>query len=313
VIQRQRILRAMAEVVAERGYAGASVQIVIARAGVSRRTFYRCFQSLEACFLALVDMGLECAVDLVSQAFAGEETWQDGVRAALASLLVFLDSDALLAQVWFVESLGAGAWALERRERNLAVLRTLVVSSWPVAEARGSAPLAAEGAMGSVLAVIHTHIITGKPGSLIGLLGPLMGLVTAHYLPPHEVAREIERGEDLARKIMATEPSVAPPRVAIPALLCNPTAHRVRQCMLFLVDHQDASNREIAAGIGVVHQSQISKLLSCLLGEQLVTRHSAGIGKRNSWRLTAHGEDVVKALTADAAGQVVTEHWEPHS
>jgi AcrR family transcriptional regulator len=133
-VQRQRILRAMAEVAAERGYAGASVGLVVARAGVSRRTFYGCFQSREACFLALLDSGLDRAVDLVSRAFGGEESWQDGVRAALASLLVFLDSERLFARVWLVESLAAGAWALERREHNLATLRELVLSRWPGAQ-----------------------------------------------------------------------------------------------------------------------------------------------------------------------------------
>jgi hypothetical protein len=49
-------------------------------------------------------------------------TWQDGVRSALVSLLAFLDCEPLLARVWLIESLAAGAWALERRERDLAAL-----------------------------------------------------------------------------------------------------------------------------------------------------------------------------------------------
>ena len=84
--------------------------------------------------------------------------------------------------------------------------------------------------------------------------------------------------------------------MAIPALLSNPNAHRARWCLLFLGEHPQASNREIASGIGVAHASQISKLLSCLLGERLVARHSAGAGKRNAWWLTSHGEEVARAL-----------------
>jgi AcrR family transcriptional regulator len=41
-------MRAMVEVAAERGYAGASVELVVAQVGVSRRTFYACFESREA-------------------------------------------------------------------------------------------------------------------------------------------------------------------------------------------------------------------------------------------------------------------------
>jgi predicted transcriptional regulator len=95
---------------------------------------------------------------------------------------------------------------------------------------------------------------------------------------------------------------VAIPEVlTIPEVLSNPSAHRARRCVLFLAEHPQASNREIASGIGVAHASQISKLLSCLLGERLVARHSAGAGKRNAWWLTSRGEEVTRALRAGQA------------
>ena len=48
--QRGRLLRAMADAVADKGYAETSVAEVIARAGVSRETFYEQFSSKEDCF-----------------------------------------------------------------------------------------------------------------------------------------------------------------------------------------------------------------------------------------------------------------------
>jgi AcrR family transcriptional regulator len=296
--QRERIMRAMVEVAAERGYAGTTVGLLVARAGVSRRTFYQCFDGREACVLALLDLGLERIGDLVGSAFAREDTWQDGMRSALASVLGFLDSEPLLARMWLVESLAASWRVLERRERNLAALRQQVLSSWP-AEHRWTLPaLAAEGAMASVLGIVHSHILTGWPTPLIELLGPLMGVVAAHYLPSRAVAAEIQRGEQLAREIRASNGRTIWARVAIPAVLSNPNAHRARRCVLFLGEHPQASNRQIASGIGVAHASQISKLLSCLLSEQLVARHSAGAGRRNAWWLTSRGEEVSRALRA---------------
>jgi AcrR family transcriptional regulator len=231
----------MVEVAAERGYAGASVGLVVAQAGVSRRTFYGCFDSREACVLALLDLGLERMGDLVGRAFAREDTWQDGVRSALASVLGFLDSEPLLARMWLVESLAAGPRVLERRERNLAALREQVLSSWPAGDRWALPPLAAEGAMASVLGIIHSHIVTGWPTPLIELLGPLMGLVAAQYLPSRAVALEIRRGEELAREIQASTGHAIPTRVAIPALLSNPNAHRARRCLLFLGEVPAAS------------------------------------------------------------------------
>jgi AcrR family transcriptional regulator len=304
VLQRERILRAMMDVVAERGYAGASVELVVAEAGVSRRTFYGCFANRDECFRELLDLASARTLELVATAFTRDATWQDGVRSALVSVLAFLDAEPLLARVWLVESPAAGAWALERRVRNLAALRALVIARWPILEALGSSPLAAEGAIASVLGVIQTHILTGRPGPLIELLGPLTGLVAAQYLPPALVAREVQRGEDLARASPPVELSVVPSSVAIPPLLSNPNAHRARRCVLFLADRPHVSNREIAAASGVAHASQISKLLAGLLAEGLLVKRSEGVGKRNAWQLTARGEEISRALRAGEGGPI---------
>jgi hypothetical protein len=131
------------------------------------------------------------------------------VRLALASLLVFLDSEPLLARVWLVEALAAGDSALEHRERNIAALQTLVPQRYPLARSSSSTPLAAHAAIASTLAVIHSHIVARKPDRLIQLLGPLMGQITATYLPPAAVAREVRRAEELALEILAGR--VSPP------------------------------------------------------------------------------------------------------
>jgi predicted transcriptional regulator len=98
----------------------------------------------------------------------------------------------------------------------------------------------------------------------------------------HYVLAGIERGEGGAP--------------ALPALLANPRARRARECLSFLAAHPDSSNREIAAGIGVTHQPQISRLLSQLAAEGLVSKRSQGAGKRNAWRLQPRGEQVLRIL-----------------
>jgi AcrR family transcriptional regulator len=309
--QRDRILDAMVELVAEHGFAGVSVKLVTARAGVSTRTFYEEFQNLRECFLAVLDLALEHAGGLIVRAFAREERWQDGVLGALASLLTFFDSEPALTRVWFVEALAAGSWALERREQISGTLRSMIVEPWAARGGHSPDPVASTGVMAAVLGLIHTHLITEQPEPLIELLGPLMGLVTSLYLDKDDVAREVHRGAQLAREIQAGEDDrwALPARaaaagtrhgaesdIAIPARLANPSARRARECLLFLVEHPDASNREIAAAIGVTHQPQISRLLAYLAKEQLATKHSAGVGKRNAWRLTPRGEEVARAL-----------------
>jgi hypothetical protein len=87
---------------------------------------------------------------------------------------------------------------------------------------------------------------------------------------------------------------------ALPALLGNPNARRARECLCFIGEQDPRgsgpSNREIATGIGVAHWSQISRLLSQLAAEGLVSKRSQGAGKRNAWRLEPRGEQVLRML-----------------
>jgi AcrR family transcriptional regulator len=292
--QRARIVEAMVALLGERGFAEISVARVIARAGVSRRTFYEVFDGLESCFVAILDDGLERSRALILRAFATEDCWRDGLRAGLAALLMFLDSEPQLGRIWMVDALAAGSWALERRERNMATLRSAIVSWWAEpAPAEGLPPLAAEGVMASVFGVIHTHLVNREAEPLISLLGPLMGIVTGPYLDAHAVSREIERANELSCEIRAGGLMVRSRAGArggeLPAVLRNPKAARARLCVLYLIDHPEANNRQIAAAIGVSTKGQMSKLLAGLADCGLLMKDSHGPGKRNAWRLTAQG------------------------
>ncbi len=303
---RERILQAMVEVVAERGFAGASVKLVSTRAGVSSRTFYGCFEGLEGCFVAILDQGMALMAEVMAQAFARERFWLDGLLGAEAAVLQCLDGEPQMARVLLVEALGAGAWALEHRERNVRALRELILEQWRDAPPQGDfRPLAASGVMASILGIIQDHLVRREPAPLISLLGPLMGVITGPYLDADDVAREVRRGEELARRIMAGESTWAPapaaaretgPGVVLPPMFANPSAHRARECLLFLAEHPHSSNREIATGIGIAHQSQISRLLAYFTNEGFVVKRSEGAGKRNTSALTPHGEEIARAL-----------------
>src|SRR5580692_4684564 len=78
-IQRSRMLTAAAEAVEEVGYARLTVAQVIARARVSRKTFYDLFEDREDCFLAAFDQAIDQVSALVSEAYERESNWRDGV------------------------------------------------------------------------------------------------------------------------------------------------------------------------------------------------------------------------------------------
>jgi AcrR family transcriptional regulator len=302
-IQRERILQAVVEVVAERGMGGASVGLVIARAKVSRRAFYECFASLEDATVAVMDGALEQLSELASQALAAQESWRDGMRSALAAVLTFFDAQPALARLCVVEALGGGPVVLARREYIVSAFRALVVASIE-RQVTPASPLAAEGVMASVMGIVHTHIVTEQSGPLLGLLGPLMGLATALYLDDGEVQQEIERGNELAREMLERRPSRAVHGVDMPVhvaeVLLGVRAHRARLCLSYVVEQGgrgiSPSNQQVMRGIGATHRGQVSRWLGRLAALGLLVKHSKGAGRPNAWSATALGEQVLLAL-----------------
>jgi AcrR family transcriptional regulator len=115
--QRARLIDAMAQVVAEKGYPATTVADVVERAGVSRRTFYEQFADKEACFLAAYDAGLSAVLGRIVDAVQTDHGggWRDRARAGVEAFLALLASEPAFARALQVEILTAGPAALDRR------------------------------------------------------------------------------------------------------------------------------------------------------------------------------------------------------
>ena len=92
-IQRSRMLAAAVEAVEDVGYARMTVAQVIGRARVSRKTFYDVFTDREDCFLAAFEQALGQARLMAQEAYERESIWREGIRSALARLLIFMDEE----------------------------------------------------------------------------------------------------------------------------------------------------------------------------------------------------------------------------
>ena len=125
-IQRARMLAAMVEEVAERGVGNVTVADVVARSGVSRRTFYEIFEDREDCFLAAFDNAIEKLANVIVPAYEQKGAWQTKIRSALTALLEYLDREPAAGRLVIVETLGAGHKALEHRRRGIAQIITIV-------------------------------------------------------------------------------------------------------------------------------------------------------------------------------------------
>jgi AcrR family transcriptional regulator len=310
-MRRERILRAFVEL-AQHGLAETSVGLVVARARVSRRTFYELFPcGLGDCLMGVLDQAAQRATALATGQLEQAGSWQEGVRGALAALLFFFDREPELARVCFVQALAGGREVVERREAAVGAFRELIVAYVRRESGQDIDPLAAEGAIASVMGILYTRLLAAEQAPLLGLLGPLTGLIAAPHLHPEDAHAEALRAERFAHAIQhgrapgwASLPGAGEQSgqglTGLPSSLANPGARRARQCLLYIAEQsrlgRHLSNREVAAGIGVRSKGQISRLLSRLRAEDLLVKRSVGVGAPNTWSLTADGEMAARTL-----------------
>jgi AcrR family transcriptional regulator len=298
------MLAAMVELAAERGAGNVTVAHVVARSGVSRRTFYEVFNDREDCFLAAFDEAIRHLASIVVPAYEQPSRWREQIRAGLTALLQFLDYERGAGRLLVVETLGAGPKALERRQRWLA--QVIVAVDRGRGEAKrgdGRPPLTAEGIVGAVLAVIHARLsrdmgglLEEKPAPFVELASPLMGMIVLPYLGPAAARRELERPA---------------PRAAGQAVKAQPNplkelemrlTYRTVRVLLAVAASPGSSNREIADAAGVSDQGQMSKLLARLDHLGLIENTGAGQarGEPNAWALTDAGREVQGAIAGHA-------------
>jgi AcrR family transcriptional regulator len=303
-IQRARIVVAIGELVRERGAGGVTVAHVVARSGVSRRTFYELFQDREDCFLAAFDVAVARAAESVLPAYGGEGKWRERIRAGLEAALAFLDAEPELGYLCVVGALGGGERALERRAR---VVRGLVdavhggrlegrAARRPEGRAaRRPQRLVAEGVVGAVLAVVHARLVERSERPLLGLLSPLMGMIVLPYLGAAAAEREQQRPAPRARR------PAAPRRHPLRELEMRLT-YRTARVLLAITElggqGSSPSNRQVATAAGISDQGQISKLLARLQALGLIenTGGDHAKGEPNAWSLTPRGQEVTRIL-----------------
>lgn len=144
--QRGRLLDAIAQVVAEKGYGPTTVGDVIERAGVSRKTFYEHFRDKEACFLAAYDAGVEVLLATMRDADRGLTDPLDRTRARVRAYLQTLAAEPAFARTFLIEVAAAGPRALRRRRDVHDAVAAFVGEDGRGAGVPAEAPLAAVGA-----------------------------------------------------------------------------------------------------------------------------------------------------------------------
>ncbi len=180
--QRLRLVRAMAEAMAEKGYAHTSVADILRRARVSRETFYELFDSKEDCFMSAFDAAYrgigEALATTGGQApalGAGEGGGRAALDVVLENYLAALASEPAMARVFLIEVYAAGEVAMARR---LELQRGLVGMLAQLLGAKSDDDrFAVEAAVAAIVSLVTARVAVGDAEGIRELHGPLLGLL----------------------------------------------------------------------------------------------------------------------------------------
>ena len=175
---------ALANAVAEKGYAATTIADIVANARVSKRTFYEHFADKEECLMALYGTACARIMAVLRATGPSERPWTEQIGALTDAYLATLDAMVNRALVVEMQAAGVRAYRLRQRMQR-AFAQTLVDL---VEEARTTNPritpltppmaLALCGGINELMLDVVGP--SGEPGgSFAGLREPVVALFTA--------------------------------------------------------------------------------------------------------------------------------------
>lgn len=211
----ERICRATADVIAEKGYAETSTAEIAEHAHISLKTFYEHFANKEEAVVATLDASGALMLAVVGPAARRAEDWRHGVRETYEAMCSFLAAEPAFARLVTTEVYAAGPKALERRDRVIDSLKAMLAPGYE--EHPETPAVAAEAIGGAIYALLRGQIHNGGPRSLPGIVPFATYLTIEPFVGPYEAA--VIASDDRRRRKRA--PSQGSPR-ARPAASSRP-------------------------------------------------------------------------------------------
>jgi len=188
--QRERLIASFTALVGEVGFSGATITAIADGAGVSSRTFYKFFETVEDCCIAAFDKGVEDVRSLVAAAYRSQAEWPLRIRAVLEAILTEFSELPDLGRLLTAEPFVAGPETATRHKKALEELVPFLREGREVRTAGESLPDTAErGILGAVNSMIARQVTAGRGGELVSLLPDLAQFVLTPYLGAAEARR----------------------------------------------------------------------------------------------------------------------------
>jgi len=185
--QRQRIVDAIVESCAEKTYAATTITDIVARARISRTTFYKQFDDKRACFDAAVDYCLEELRRVAAEAHSPSDSPAEASRKAATAVVVALTERPGFAQLLTGDAIAVDPKAIERyRKATIPALEALWSNNGGAPDTHTDPRLA----FGQVQVLILNQIATGKADRLPELLPEIVYLAVSPFAGHEEAINQ---------------------------------------------------------------------------------------------------------------------------
>lgn len=180
----ERILRALAAVVADKGYPDTTVAEVVERASTSQRTFYEHFKNKEDSIVAALDSGSAHMLAAALPAFRRAPDWQHAVHDTIEAMFRWGAEEPEYARMGGKEMYAAGRRALDQREVVTEGMEGLLAPGYELKP--DTPPIAAEAVGGALYSLLYDHVNKQGPETLPDLVPTLVYVTLAPFLEGEE-------------------------------------------------------------------------------------------------------------------------------
>ena len=180
--QRARLQTAMTELTAEHGYQAVRISDLTTLARVSRPTFYTLYTNKEQLFLSAYDEIAGRTARTVMKAYDLEGSQRQRLRSAVHAFAELAAAEPDAMSLLVLGAFGAGAKALERRNRTLEALERRIRVSRDRTSTRRRAGLTVKAILGGIREVTAARLRGGRAHELPELADELTAWAASY--PP---------------------------------------------------------------------------------------------------------------------------------
>jgi AcrR family transcriptional regulator len=190
--QHRRILGALTEVFAKRGYQAATVDNLIAAAKISMGSFYDHFAGKEDCLLQIYGQVATEAREQIAAATAGSTDWTERTYAGLHALLAYAVENPMAARVVLLEAQTAGPEAVCRYNADLQEVADFLRQGRSVGALGAELPSDFEDATVNGLAwMLQSRLVRGEITDLDALFAEVGEVALEPYLGSRQTKQSL--------------------------------------------------------------------------------------------------------------------------